>query len=185
MKTEKIHLGLQPFIVPRLLASKELGAAVRNVYDLDQLDDADDLVVDIHFPEYITACTTSFLTGMFGPSIQKLGKYKFFRKYKISGSTKWHTSRQAHPLARIVREVLREWDQPLEMPEIPETPEIPNIPFINTEDPGPHSCPVCGGRQTVPSGFYEGGGLTTYSTGTSLEQEMCRSCSGTGVVWRP
>jgi len=40
-------------------------------------------------------------------------------------------------------------------------------------------CPVCGGRGTVPGGFY-----STYSHGltTSLEPETCRRCNGLGTI---
>jgi len=47
----------------------------------------------------------------------------------------------------------------------------------------PYCCPVCGGNGLVPNGFYNqcsGQWLTTSTT-----PEMCRSCNGTGVVWKP
>lgn len=40
----------------------------------------------------------------------------------------------------------------------------------------PHKCPICGGRGTVPHGFY---GITTSST----VSESCRSCVN-GIIWR-
>jgi DnaJ-class molecular chaperone len=45
----------------------------------------------------------------------------------------------------------------------------------------PHACPVCGGRGKVPLGFYvsQNPQMTTGGTGT----EMCKSCSGSGLVW--
>jgi DnaJ-class molecular chaperone len=39
----------------------------------------------------------------------------------------------------------------------------------------PHCCPVCIGRGSVPAGFY---GL-----GTALLAEVCRACSGSGIIW--
>ena len=42
----------------------------------------------------------------------------------------------------------------------------------------PHKCPVCGGTGIVPSSFYTYGINTTFSNTT----ELCRSCTGTGVI---
>lgn len=45
----------------------------------------------------------------------------------------------------------------------------------------PFCCPVCGGNGIRPQGFYtQTTGMWTSSGGT----EQCRSCTGTGVVWR-
>jgi predicted CxxxxCH...CXXCH cytochrome family protein len=45
----------------------------------------------------------------------------------------------------------------------------------------PFRCPVCHGNGLVANGFYT---QTTYTwTTTAANQEMCRSCSGTGIVW--
>lgn len=49
--------------------------------------------------------------------------------------------------------------------------------------PKPSTCPVCGGNGMVPNGFYNqfrGQWLTSSAT-----PEMCRSCTGSGVVWPP
>ena len=43
----------------------------------------------------------------------------------------------------------------------------------------PHACPICVGRGTVPKNFYSGGTMTT-----DLTPEQCRSCLGTGILWR-
>lgn len=46
----------------------------------------------------------------------------------------------------------------------------------------PYSCPVCGGRGTVPWYFY----ATTASGScscSSAADEQCRTCKGSGVVW--
>lgn len=43
----------------------------------------------------------------------------------------------------------------------------------------PHPCPVCQGRGTMRGDFYEFVPLG-YPVGTTA----CRSCDGTGVVWR-
>jgi len=43
----------------------------------------------------------------------------------------------------------------------------------------PYTCPVCGGRGSVLGGFY-GLGSTTNIT----SPEECKTCKGTGVIWR-
>lgn len=40
-------------------------------------------------------------------------------------------------------------------------------------------CPVCGGRGTVPPGFY---GDFEYGLGTTNARETCRSCGGKGIL---
>lgn len=44
----------------------------------------------------------------------------------------------------------------------------------------PFVCPVCQGRRTLPIGFY---GLYDSMT-SSGPPEPCRSCNGSGVIWR-
>lgn len=44
----------------------------------------------------------------------------------------------------------------------------------------PHCCPVCGGRGWVMPGFYNPWGLL----GSNVADETCRTCSGSGVLWR-
>jgi hypothetical protein len=46
----------------------------------------------------------------------------------------------------------------------------------------PYKCPVCGGNGLVPNGFYSQTGGKWWSTSTT--PETCKSCSGTGIVWR-
>lgn len=55
-------------------------------------------------------------------------------------------------------------------------------PRTEAKEAKPYCCPVCGGRGTVPNGFYDVG--YPYGSGTSALPETCRSCTGTGVVWR-
>lgn len=45
-------------------------------------------------------------------------------------------------------------------------------------------CPVCGGKQVVPLGFYNFPGAVT-TTASSMETQTCRTCNGTGVVFCP
>lgn len=47
----------------------------------------------------------------------------------------------------------------------------------------PHTCPVCSGNGLVPNGFYSQT-LRTWST-TTVTPEMCKTCTGTGIVWEP
>lgn len=54
--------------------------------------------------------------------------------------------------------------------------------FINPP-PTAHRCPVCGGRGTVYAGFYEGN-FPLMSSASGVPREPCRSCLGTGVLWR-
>lgn len=46
----------------------------------------------------------------------------------------------------------------------------------------PFVCPVCGGNGQVPAGFYSQ--TTGRWSSSSTASEVCRSCQGTGVVWR-
>jgi rRNA maturation protein Nop10 len=41
-------------------------------------------------------------------------------------------------------------------------------------------CPVCGGRGSVPHGFYSG-----FAASTSTMREQCRACTGSGLLARP
>jgi DnaJ-class molecular chaperone len=43
----------------------------------------------------------------------------------------------------------------------------------------PYRCPVCEGRGTVPMNFYSGATIAN-----STAPEECRTCNGTGVLWR-
>jgi hypothetical protein len=63
---------------------------------------------------------------------------------------------------------------------------IPSEPELNNKTvqlQGPYKCPVCEGRGTVPSGFYNQGTWGTWVV-SAWGVEMCRSCQGTGVLWR-
>ena len=44
----------------------------------------------------------------------------------------------------------------------------------------PYRCPVCFGAGMVASNFY-----TKADAAASVEQPLCRSCGGTGIVWSP
>ena len=49
--------------------------------------------------------------------------------------------------------------------------------------PVPACCPVCSGKGRVPAGFYGAVGVNSWDV-ADLTSETCRSCNGTGVVWR-
>ena len=72
----------------------------------------------------------------------------------------------------------------------PEKPDVDSyITVTAPQDIRPYVCPVCGGRGTVPRGFYNYLAASTTDTipemcGPSLETKLCRSCAGTGIVWR-
>ncbi len=43
----------------------------------------------------------------------------------------------------------------------------------------PFKCPVCEGCGLVPCGFYSG-----LRNSTSVTPEKCKTCNGTGVIWK-
>lgn len=47
----------------------------------------------------------------------------------------------------------------------------------------PYRCPVCEGKGKVPNGFYTAIGVESWAT-SDITPDTCRSCNGTGVVWR-
>lgn len=49
------------------------------------------------------------------------------------------------------------------------------------KEPKPYKCPVCIGRGFVSNGFYSFTSNVWISTGGT---EPCRTCGGTGVVWK-
>lgn len=51
-----------------------------------------------------------------------------------------------------------------------------------TDGVKPFVCSVCGGNGLVPAGFYSQ--TTGRWSSSSTASEVCRSCQGTGVVWR-
>lgn len=53
--------------------------------------------------------------------------------------------------------------------------------FLPSGESGPYTCPVCNGTGTMPAAFYNRDAVVT--THAWPDQE-CRSCNGTGVIWR-
>ena len=58
---------------------------------------------------------------------------------------------------------------------------FPTIEYTYTQTPcsvsKPYKCPVCNGRGKMPINFYE-------RTATHTGDANCRTCNGTGVLWR-
>lgn len=46
----------------------------------------------------------------------------------------------------------------------------------------PHTCPVCSGKGIVPHGFYNS--TNREWTSSSAAPEKCKTCNGTGIVWK-
>lgn len=65
--------------------------------------------------------------------------------------------------------------------ELVEEAPVVNVQYVYNQQKVPYACPVCQGRGLVPNAFYSslGGNYTTSST----TPEICRSCSGTGIIF--
>lgn len=60
--------------------------------------------------------------------------------------------------------------------------QLPMSYSIHQTTAQPYCCPVCRGNGLVPNGFY---GQTSEIWGSDgINREQCKSCQGTGVVWR-
>lgn len=70
--------------VVRNLSGHERGVAARRRFELDRLDEDQEMVVRIIVPEDLDAITTSFFQGCFAESVNRLGgRDAFLRKYKF------------------------------------------------------------------------------------------------------
>ena len=49
----------------------------------------------------------------------------------------------------------------------------------------PYICPVCGGKGSVPPGFYDTGGYPWDTTTNINIRQPCRACGGSGVIVTP
>ena len=56
-------------------------------------------------------------------------------------------------------------------------------PMYFGEESKPYCCPICNGKGIVPNGFYLGTSKTW--TTPNATPEKCKSCNGTGIVWKP
>jgi hypothetical protein len=47
----------------------------------------------------------------------------------------------------------------------------------------PYCCPICNGKGIVPQGFYSTGYDGGYLS-NSTTPDTCKSCGGTGIIWK-
>lgn len=73
------------------ISGRDKGIAAREKLDL-KTKDADDSEYRIIVPEYIISLHISFLLGLFGDSIRKLGKEDFLKKYQYQDYEKYKTN---------------------------------------------------------------------------------------------
>ncbi len=70
----------------RVLIGHDRGRAVRELFDLDGLDTAQERVI-IVVPESVRTLTPSFVQGLVADSVYKLGESGFFEHYCFEGSS--------------------------------------------------------------------------------------------------
>jgi len=74
----------------RNLAGKERGESARLMFNIDMLDAglvSTDRTIEVRVPDFIYAISSSYLLGLFSPSVRKLGgPDQFFAHYKFSAS---------------------------------------------------------------------------------------------------
>lgn len=66
----------------RTLSGRDRGEAVRKLASLDDLDSSEESVT-VEIPEDVFSVHASFLLGLFGPSVRRLGLAGFYCKYKF------------------------------------------------------------------------------------------------------
>jgi hypothetical protein len=66
----------------RVFSGQPRGKNARRAFNLEALD-TDGEVVSVLIPEDTYSIGPSFLLGLFGPSIVRLGRDRFFEKYKF------------------------------------------------------------------------------------------------------
>lgn len=64
----------------KVISGRENGQKARKKYKLD-IEDLNIDPVEIHIPNDIFSVTSSFILGMFGPSIRRFLKEGFYKKY--------------------------------------------------------------------------------------------------------
>lgn len=55
--------------------------------------------------------------------------------------------------------------------------------IMQTGQRQPHRCPVCGGKGSLPQGFYDVSQTGFAGSTTVVATDPCRSCGQTGIVW--
>ncbi|MDR6873562.1 hypothetical protein J2Y55_004589 [Bosea sp. BE125] len=69
-----------------VLSGKQRGETVRSDFKIEALDHVGD-DISVRLPEGLDAITPSFVLGLFGRSVQKLGSIEaFFAKYQFDGA---------------------------------------------------------------------------------------------------
>ena len=68
----------------QVFAGRDRGKAVRKTVKVDDLDSSD-YSVTVKIPEDTFAVTSSFILGLFGDSISKMGEVRFRDKYRFEG----------------------------------------------------------------------------------------------------
>ena len=71
----------------QVFAGRNRGRAVRNEAKIDALDSDDNPVV-VRIPEDTFAVTSSFILGLFGDSIARIGEDRFREKYRFEGPSR-------------------------------------------------------------------------------------------------
>ncbi len=68
-----------------VLVGRKEGESARRDAMLDGFDSEPEVVIQVIYSPVILSMTSSFVRGMFGPSVEKLGVDEFRRKYRFSG----------------------------------------------------------------------------------------------------
>jgi len=84
------------------LSGRDCGEEFRRKFQVDRLD-ATPGEVKILIPDAIVSMNTSFFLGLFGPSVRKLGKENFSKKYKFVADNV-HLATVAEGIERALKE---------------------------------------------------------------------------------
>jgi hypothetical protein len=82
MKQATINLAEVRKSLSRVFSGQPRGKDARRHFQLDKLEQEAD-VIAVTIPQETYSISTSFLLGLFEPTIMKLGKEKFFEKYSF------------------------------------------------------------------------------------------------------
>ena len=83
MREEVIDLSTVRASGSRVYSGQPRGKAARQHFRVDQLDRDSDVVATVLIPPDTYSIGPSFLLGLFEPSIVRLGKEGFYKKYKF------------------------------------------------------------------------------------------------------
>jgi hypothetical protein len=68
----------------RVFSGRDRGIAARRIFNLDKYDGTQDIVV-VSIPRDTYSMNMSFFLGMFGKSVRRLGRSRFYEKYRFEG----------------------------------------------------------------------------------------------------